>query len=73
MCGRPRSPLAMIGVDRTSKRDLDRQAFLTAAGWTVLRFRAADVLHRPRVVAAAIRRALAARGVIAANRTAAPR
>lgn len=56
-----------------ARRDLERQAFPTAAGWTVLRFRAADVLHRPWVVAAAVRRALAARGVIAASRTPAPR
>lgn len=55
-----------------ARRDLDRQAFLTAAGWKVLRFRAADVLHRPWRVAAAVRRALAARGVIAASRTVAP-
>lgn len=56
-----------------ARRDLDRQAYLSAAGWTVLRFRAADVLHRPSVVAAAVRRALSARGVIVENRPAAPR
>jgi len=39
-------------------RDLDRQAYLTAAGWTkVLRFRAAEV-YRPEVVAARVRREL---------------
>ncbi|MHA6784644.1 endonuclease domain-containing protein [Pseudonocardia saturnea] len=56
-----------------ARRDLERQAHLSAAGWKVLRFRAADVLLRPWLVAAAVRRALAARGVIAAGRTAAPR
>jgi very-short-patch-repair endonuclease len=39
-------------------RDLDRQAYLTAAGWTkVLRFRAAEV-YRPDVVASRVRREL---------------
>ncbi len=42
-------------------RDLVREAALTRAGWTVLRFRASDVLHRPQWVAARIRSALAAR------------
>ncbi|MBW0117435.1 endonuclease domain-containing protein, partial [Pseudonocardia abyssalis] len=56
-----------------ARRDLARQAYLSSAGWTVLRFGAADVLHRPRTVAAAVRRALAARGVTAAARTAMPR
>jgi very-short-patch-repair endonuclease len=50
-------------------RDLERQAFLTAAGWKVLRFRAVDVLHRPWVVAAVDRGELAARGMIVAGRT----
>jgi very-short-patch-repair endonuclease len=36
-------------------RDLDRQAHLTAAGWTVLRFGAADVLNRPWRVARSVR------------------
>ena len=38
-------------------RDLDRQAYLTAAGWRVLRFRAAEV-YRPVVVANRVRREL---------------
>ena len=39
-------------------RDLDRQAYLTAAGWTkVLRFRAAEV-HRPPVIVSRVRREL---------------
>lgn len=56
-----------------ARRDLDRQAYLSAAGWRVLRFGAADVLHRPTVVAAAVRRALTDRGVIVKNRPAVPR
>lgn len=40
-------------------RDLERQAWLSTAGWTVLRFRAYDVLSRPRWVAAQVRAALA--------------
>jgi very-short-patch-repair endonuclease len=55
-----------------ARRDLVRQAYLSTAGWTVLRFGVADVRCRPWVVAAAVRRALIARGVIAAGRTAAP-
>jgi very-short-patch-repair endonuclease len=55
-----------------ARRDLRRQAYLSAAGWTVLRFGAADVLHRPWVVAAVVRRALMARGVIGVGRAAAP-
>lgn len=55
-----------------ARRDLARQAYLSSTGWTVLRFGAADVLHRPRTVASAVRRALMARGMIAAGRTAAP-
>lgn len=39
-------------------RDLDRQAYLTAAGWRILRFRAAEVLHRARTIAARVRREL---------------
>lgn len=46
-------------------RDLVREAALTRAGWTVLRFRAADVLYRPQWVAARIRSALAARAAAA--------
>jgi very-short-patch-repair endonuclease len=36
-------------------RDLDRQAYLTDAGWTVLRFTAAQVIRRPAWVAARVR------------------
>lgn len=36
-------------------RDLDRQAHLTAAGWTVLRFGAHEVLNRPWRVARTVR------------------
>jgi very-short-patch-repair endonuclease len=36
-------------------RDLDRQAYLTDTGWKVLRFTAAQVLRRPRWVAARVR------------------
>lgn len=41
-------------------RDLVREAALTRAGWTVLRFRAVDVLQRPEWVASQIRAALLA-------------
>ncbi len=41
-----------------ARRDLDRQAYLTARGWTVLRFPASDVLRGPRTVAAQVRGAL---------------
>ena len=38
-----------------ARRDLDRQAYITAAGWTkVLRFPAAEV-HRPAIVAHRVR------------------
>lgn len=36
-------------------RDLDRQAYLSRAGWDVLRFQAFDVLNRPWRVAAKVR------------------
>lgn len=37
-------------------RDLDRQAYLAAAGWRkILRFRKGDVLHRPWAVAGKVR------------------
>jgi very-short-patch-repair endonuclease len=39
-------------------RDLDRQAYLSDAGWKVLRFTAAQVLCRPRWVAARVREEL---------------
>jgi very-short-patch-repair endonuclease len=48
-------------------RDLNRQAYLSALGWTVLRFPAADV-YRPWVVASRVRYELAQRGVIVAAR-----
>lgn len=38
-----------------ARRDLSRQASLTAAGWTILRFDAPEVLHRPTRVAATVR------------------
>lgn len=46
-----------------ARRDLTRQAYLTRAGWEVLRFGAGDVLHRPWRVAATVRdaRMIAAR------------
>lgn len=47
-------------------RDLLRQAHLTRAGWDVLRFRAADVLRRPRWVAARVRAEPVLRGAVAA-------
>ena len=39
-------------------RDLDRQAYLSDAGWKVLRFTAAQVMARPRWVAARVREEL---------------
>jgi very-short-patch-repair endonuclease len=39
-------------------RDLDRQAYLTANRWTVLRFTAVQVLCRPWEVAAKVRHEL---------------
>jgi very-short-patch-repair endonuclease len=38
-----------------ARRDLRRQAYLTAAGWTVLRFPASVVLHEPWKIAADVR------------------
>jgi very-short-patch-repair endonuclease len=46
--------------------DLEREALLTALGWKVLRFRAAAVLFRPRVLAARVGHELRQRDVIAA-------
>ncbi|MGH3615494.1 MAG: DUF559 domain-containing protein, partial [Pseudonocardia sp.] len=43
---------------RKAMRDLDRQAHLTAAGWTILRFTAWEVLRRPWRVAARVRQQL---------------
>lgn len=60
-------PMIKLGVEydgrehltpERARRDLDRQAYLTARGWAVLRFCAHDVLHRPRRVAARVRGAL---------------
>jgi very-short-patch-repair endonuclease len=45
-------------------RDLDRQAHLTDAGWKVLRFTAAQIMCRPRWVAARVREEI----VLAARR-----
>ena len=54
------------GVDhrgqRRARRDLLREAALTAAGWKVLRFDADVVLFRPDRIAAEVRAELAARG-----------
>ena len=47
-------------------RDLIRQAYLTRAGWDVLRFRAVEVLRRPQWVAAQVRAELQRRGAPAA-------
>ncbi len=49
-----------------ARRDLRRQAALTSAGWTVLRFSAWEVLNRPWWVAGQVRQQLARRGVVAA-------
>jgi very-short-patch-repair endonuclease len=62
-------PAARLGIEydgrehRTPERavrDLEREALLAAAGWKILRFDAVTV-HRPRVVAAAVRTELAHR------------
>lgn len=65
-------PEIMLGIEYDGRehltqeraaRDLDRQAYVTAAGWTkVLRFGKGPVLHRE--VAAQVRSELAARGLI---------
>ena len=47
---------------RRARRDLLREAALTAAGWKILRFDADVVLFRPDRVAAEVRAELAARG-----------
>jgi hypothetical protein len=63
-------PAALLAVEHDgrehltperARHDLRRQAVLTAAGWTVLRFPARDVFDRPWWVAAEVRRALAHR------------
>jgi very-short-patch-repair endonuclease len=43
-------------------RDLVREAFIARAGWDVLRFRAVDVLRRPRWVAGCVQGALVSAG-----------
>lgn len=43
-------------------RDLARQAYITRAGWDVLRFRAVDVLRRPSWVAGCVQGALVSAG-----------
>jgi very-short-patch-repair endonuclease len=45
-------------VQERALRDLDRQAYLTDAGWKVLRFTAAQVMRRPTWVAARVREEL---------------
>jgi very-short-patch-repair endonuclease len=42
-------------IQERALRDLDRQAYLTDAGWTVLRFTADQVMLRPAWVAARVR------------------
>jgi very-short-patch-repair endonuclease len=49
-------------VQQRAMRDLDRQAYLSDAGWKVLRFTAAQVMVRPWEVAARVREELARRG-----------
>lgn len=49
-----------------ARHDLRRQAALTAAGWTVLRFSAWEVMNRPGWVARQVRAELARRGLVAA-------
>jgi very-short-patch-repair endonuclease len=43
-------------------RDLDRQAYLTAAGWRILRFPKKVVLHEPALIPWTVRRAMIAVG-----------
>jgi very-short-patch-repair endonuclease len=62
-------PDLMLGVEydgrehldqRRALRDLDRQAYLTAAGWRrILRFPKQVVLHEPELIATTIRRVIA--------------
>jgi len=49
---------------RKAMRDLDRQAHLTAAGWTILRFTAWEVLRQPWRVADRVRQELIRCGVV---------
>jgi very-short-patch-repair endonuclease len=57
-------PAVRVGIEydgeahrtqRRAMRDLDRQAYLSDAGWKVLRFTAAQVMGRPWWVAARVR------------------
>ena len=67
-------PEIMLGIEYDGRehltqeratRDLDRQAHITAAGWTrVLRFGKEPVLHRPWEVAAGVRTELTDRGLL---------
>ena len=67
-------PEIMLGIEYDGRehltqeratRDLDRQAYVTAAGWTkILRFGKGQVLHRPWEVAAGVRSELAVRGLL---------
>lgn len=52
-----------------ARRDLERQAYLSRAGWTVLRPSASDVLVHPERFAARVRGELLRRGMILPNRT----
>ena len=63
-------PAARLGIEydgadhrtqRRARRDLVREAALTALGWHILRFDAHVVLFRPERVAAVVRAELAAR------------
>jgi hypothetical protein len=45
-------------TQKRAMRDLDRQAYLSAAGWRVLRFTAAQIMCRPWWVAARVRQEL---------------
>jgi very-short-patch-repair endonuclease len=63
-------PAALLGIEydgrdhlapERARRDLHRQAELTAAGWRVLRFPARDVLGHPWRIARSVRFALASR------------
>jgi very-short-patch-repair endonuclease len=49
-------------TQRRAMRDLDRQAYLSDAGWKVLRFIAAQVMMRPWWVAARVREELVRAG-----------
>jgi very-short-patch-repair endonuclease len=66
-------PELMLGVEHDGRehltpqralRDLDRQAYLTAAGWQIVRFPKRVVLHEPALIPSTVRRAM-----IAASRT----